>query len=255
MSLPGARADAGAALFVVRIDRPLASETVCRLLARVPEQERRRILRFRQPLDAQRSLIGHLLAREVLGVGDTLSPMRRNGYGRPCLDRPVNGICDLNVSHSGPWVALACCRTGHVGVDVEVERDVGRELMDLVYTRGEQARLDGRSWPGFRAGFFRQWTLKESFIKAVGCGLSFPLLAFSVDLGEEIRLRWTHGDRVAPRWRFLHSTALAPECHLAVCTDGHEPPRRAWRLRLLVDGGEPVFLRDAAALDLTARDH
>jgi 4'-phosphopantetheinyl transferase len=209
-------------------------------------------LRFRRPLDAQRTLIGHLLVRQVLALPDTIWPMRRNRYGRPCLDRAVNGVADFNLSHSGPWVALACCPTGRVGVDIEVERDVSPDLMRLVYTREEQAALEGRSWSGFRDGFFRQWTLKESFIKAVGCGLSFPLLAFAVGVGaaEEIRLRWTDGGRTASRWRFCHSTSLAPGCHLAVCTDGLEPPRRAWRIRLVVEADEPVFVREPAALDL-----
>jgi 4'-phosphopantetheinyl transferase len=251
VSLAAAQVERGAALFVLRMDRAFSSETLGRLSARLPEPERQRIMRFRRPVDAQRSLLAHLLVRELLAGTGGAPPLRRDGYGRPRLDRPVNGIRDLNVSHSGPWVALACCSAGRVGVDVEVERDVGPELAEMVFTPDEQAGL-GAPVRGFREGFFRQWTLKESFVKAVGCGLSLPLLAFSVEGDEEIRLRWTRGGSARSRWRFVHSNALGPDCHLAVCTEGCEPPRYAQPLRLLVDGEGPVFVSEPATLDLAA---
>jgi 4'-phosphopantetheinyl transferase len=242
-----------AALHVLRMDRVYPWETLRTLIDRVPADERRRILRFRRLSDAQRCLVGQLLARELLGLPDGCWPLRRNVYGRPCLDRSVSGLGDFNLSHSGPWVALACTPQGVIGVDVEVERDVSPDLMRLVYTPEEQAPLAGGSGPGFRAAFFRQWTLKESFIKAVGCGLSLPLHAFSVDASEpeRILLRWTTGSSTTLRWRFRHSTALGPACHVAVCTEGVEPPRRAALLRLVIERGTPIFVREAAAVDLT----
>ena len=71
---------------------------------------------------------------------------------------------------------------GRVGVDVEVERDLPD--MEAVARRSfhpdEFGRVMAEEGAERTAAFFRVWSRKEAFIKAVGLGLAYPLDGFVV---------------------------------------------------------------------------
>ena len=93
--------------------------------------------------------------------------------GKPYLAQ-YPGV-QFNLSHSGPWGV--CALSGApVGVDVELVRPLRQNVARRFFTAGEQAYLE--QCP--EREFFRLWTRKESFIKALGKGLTLPLDCFSV---------------------------------------------------------------------------
>lgn len=93
--------------------------------------------------------------------------------GKPYLAR-YPGV-QFNLSHSGPWGV--CALSGApVGVDVELPRPLKYDLARRFFTQAEQIYLAQRP----QREFFRLWTRKESFIKALGKGLTLPLDRFSV---------------------------------------------------------------------------
>lgn len=95
--------------------------------------------------------------------------------GKPYLtDYP--GV-QFNLSHSGPWGACALSEAP-VGVDVELVRPLRQNVAGRFYTPSEQSFLARQPDPD--QAFFRLWTRKESFIKALGKGLTLPLNRFSV---------------------------------------------------------------------------
>jgi 4'-phosphopantetheinyl transferase len=88
----------------------------------------------------------------------------------------------FNVSHSA-GLALIAVSAGHrVGIDIE------RIRPDVDITTLAERFFSDRERAGLRAlpdnlrlpAFFACWTRKESFLKATGDGLSFPLADFSV---------------------------------------------------------------------------
>ena len=91
-----------------------------------------------------------------------LSQMTKSPSGKPQLP----GL-EFNLSHSGPWVALAVGE-GPVGVDVECFRpDLPVEKISARYFTPEERRLADTP-----EGFLRIWTAKESHIKRSGKGLA-----------------------------------------------------------------------------------
>lgn len=125
-----------------------------------------------QPADRLRSVCGELLVRKVISEGFNMENrdiyFAENQYGKPYF--PQKEDFHFNISHSGKWV-LGAFASVQVGVDVEeVHRPVDREVAALVLSPAELARyrqLEEGPAEGF---FFRTWTLKESLVKAMGCG-------------------------------------------------------------------------------------
>ena len=71
--------------------------------------------------------------------------------------------------------------------------------------------------------FYRCWTRKESFIKAVGEGLSYPLDSFAVTMDDDHKARFLKIDNTKDSkkdWR-LHSFVPAEGYIAAITTDGH----------------------------------
>ena len=184
------------------------------LLARcaslLDEQEAARWQRFRRAEDRNLFVIAHAGLRRVLGRCLGLAPetlcFRDGAYGRPELTGPGAGR-DLrfNLSHTAGMVVIVVVDAIACGVDVEDER---REVAIDSLTRRcfapcEAADIRARSGADQRRRFFEYWTLKESYIKAIGLGLATPLKKLSFVLGDPISIRFEAPLRDDPAaWQF-----------------------------------------------------
>jgi 4'-phosphopantetheinyl transferase len=169
----------------------------------------------------------HLQGRYVAGRGTLRRILARylkckpseltfsyTSFGKPFLrDEPESGL-RFNLSHSEDHALLAVTRGRAIGVDIEhIRPDFATlEIAQRFFSESEcQALL--RIPEAERAiAFFRCWTRKEAFIKAIGEGLSFPLDAFAVTLApsEPAALRWLRDDANGKeRWR-LHDLSAPP---------------------------------------------
>jgi 4'-phosphopantetheinyl transferase len=164
--------------------------------------ERQRVNRLIFQRDRDAFIVAHATLRSVLGhcLGAAPAAVRftRDVYGKPTL---ADARCDLrfNLSHSGNYALLALAAGRAVGVDIELVRprapwNVARSF----FARAEQAALIAENTAERSKAFYRCWTRKESFVKAVGCGLSLPLDAFDVSLepsGRQLLLSDHRADR------------------------------------------------------------
>lgn len=179
-------------LHTIMLGRQLPAETVERLKLDVSPANRRRIERFRFWQDAQRTLLGELLARVLLmehcGLANEEVLLQTDEYGKPALaGRPD---VHFNISHAGEWVAVAL-DGAPVGVDVEHIVPIDFAISAQYFSPPEHEELLAQAEADRLEFFFSLWTLKESYIKAVGKGLSLPLRSFSVTpiRGESAELR------------------------------------------------------------------
>lgn len=101
-----------------------------------------------------------------------------NGYGKPFfLNAPE---IHFSISHSGTMVAVAFSGE-EVGCDIERIADFDPELARQALSPEEYDAVTAEDGPEGRSReFFRFWTLKESYMKAMGTGLSIPPQSFSV---------------------------------------------------------------------------
>ena len=91
-----------------------------------------------------------------------------NKYGKPT----VNSDIHFSISHTRGFVCCAVCDV-EVGVDAEYIRPVNTALINKICNAEEKQVLLSEN-NGY-SEFFKYWTLKESYIKMIGMGLSFPM--------------------------------------------------------------------------------
>ena len=160
------------------------------------EDERARAERFhferdRHHFTATRALLRIILASYLASKVEADPQALRFRYSdkeKPSLisERAENAV-EFNVSHSGNAALLAFARGRALGVDVEYTReDFDHEAIAARFFSENERRQLAALAPAERyRGFFRCWTRKEAYIKAVGTGLSLPLDQFDVSLKPE----------------------------------------------------------------------
>jgi 4'-phosphopantetheinyl transferase len=173
-------------------------ERCCQDWLDLAEQERAD--RFRVATSRNQNIIGRGMARRLLS-GERRDPrairFAIEPHGKPVVVEPDDAKLPFNVAHTDGLVLCGIGSPGHQMVGVDVER-LGRrtdpELASRYFSAPEVAYLrQFRTESQRRDVFLRIWTLKESFIKAIGTGLQTPLADFAF---EEI-------DSESPRIRML----------------------------------------------------
>ena len=213
---------------VWRIDVPSWLPRVPRLRRLLAPDERARADRFKFEKDAHRLIIARGALRLLLGTFLHLPPERvdfsYSTTGKPSVD----GL-EFNVSHSGAVILIATHRNC-IGVDVEcVDTPIDvAEMGRLCFTERERALLLNSVSP--TREFFRLWTRKEAWLKAVGSGLSFPLL--DVDVADAL------APRVAPSVildcdlpRRIIDLPVNDDCAGACAISGPDCDVRLWHLQ------------------------
>ncbi len=158
--------------------------------APLDDEERRRADRFINPLHRRRFIQAHTVLRRVLAAYGAGAPESlvfvRDEDGKPRL---TGAGPRFNLSHSGDGVAVAVADFD-VGVDVEQVRPLADRdhLVARFFSPAENAAYEALSPDRRQLAFFRLWTRKEAYLKALGTGLRVSLDSFSVSNGTEAEL-------------------------------------------------------------------
>jgi 4'-phosphopantetheinyl transferase len=156
-------------------------------------------------------LITRALCRTVLSAYANVSPsvwrFGANPYGRPeiALRRPSLRL-RFNLTNATSLVACIVTQDVDAGIDAEELNRRGETvaIADRYFSSTELKALHALPKDRQRYRFFELWTLKESYVKARGMGLSIPLDQFSF-LFEETPIRITFDASladVAACWQF-----------------------------------------------------
>jgi 4'-phosphopantetheinyl transferase len=194
--------------------------TILGLLPYVSPEKQKRINAFKDWRDALHIFIGDLLIRAIacryLGVKNSELQFQTNKYGKPYLA----GIKDFNfnLSHSGKWVV---CAVDHdaVGIDVETFTPIDLNIAPTFCSPKELAYIMGNPEKERICRFYDVWTLKESYIKALGQGLSKEISSFTIEICGNGKARVKEAYGYSPV--FMRQYGLDHNHILSVCAFGH----------------------------------
>ena len=149
--------------------------------AYLPDDSSKKASSFKHAVDAQRQIIGELLARATLSSTFKLANsdirFQYSEHKKPYLENQRDMY--FNISHSGEWVVCALSRK-EVGVDVEKIRKINFNIARRFFSADEVGHLFSLPEKQQLDYFFDLWTLKESYLKTLGTGLTKPLSSFTV---------------------------------------------------------------------------
>lgn len=176
------------------------------------DQELERCAKYVYEKDRRMALITRVSIRKVLSqYSPEVSPkeweFETNEYGRPYVSELMNKhSIFFSISHSKDLLIILISKNMSSGVDVEwINREVNIDLACRYYTSLERAQIEN-SKTEMKSNFIKIWTLKESFIKAIGRGFHYPMSNLSFFLPDNTYNKvhcWINDDKENGRWSFF----------------------------------------------------
>lgn len=209
-------------LWIVPFDTP--DRDIEELRALLSADEREKVGRYRFEADRNCYIITRGILRQLIGQYIDLAPQdllfEYNPHGKPLL--PQSPLA-FNVSHSGNFALLAFSATGSIGVDIELIRSnfTFSRLVPRYFSSDQITEIEQSQNP--RATFFKLWTLKEAFIKAIGTGIFHDLNSLTIQL---TTAHFTHPEN-HKRWS-VNPLNIHPNYAAAVI---HDTPNATIELR------------------------
>ena len=144
----------------------------------IPDWRRQHIMKYLRPCDRKLSLGAWRLLENTL---------ERHGFSAANVTMGENGKpkCDgvyFNLSHSGDMV-LCVISDAAVGCDIEMVTDAPMEVAERYFSDSERNYISSaETAAGKNRRFFRLWTMKESYLKTTGEGMSLSPDRVEIDL-------------------------------------------------------------------------
>jgi 4'-phosphopantetheinyl transferase len=183
---------------------------------------------------ALRQLLGTCIGTDPRDIAFDYGP-----HGKPVLRQVRTSTrLEFSVSHSSDQALIGITQGRQLGVDIE-QIDPAVRILKLAtrfFSTREATELNGLPSDDQLAGFYRGWTCKESYLKATGQGLSFPLNRFSVSLNPHqpaALLEVVDLPEELSRWR-LESIDILPGFAAAVLFEangGESPTVARWVMK------------------------
>jgi len=160
------------------------------LLSKIDSWKKERICRLRKDKDFERKLLGEMLIRDILvneyDMREEAIVFSCNSYGKPYLSTERN--IHFNISNSDDYVVCAI-GSEELGIDIEHIMPIDPLVAESFFSAEEINNLKGYEGHKKLEYFYRVWTIKESYIKALGKSIDLGLERYTVrQRGGNIRL-------------------------------------------------------------------
>ena len=152
-------------------------------LSLLSETRRQKVLSCKTSSKKAGSLAAGLLLNYALkerGLSEKNMLYDCTSKGKPYF--PEYPALHFSLSHSYDY-ALCAVSGNEIGCDIEKKRPANQNIARRFFTQSEQSYISHFNDPMQRqTAFYRLWTMKESLLKTIGCGLTIPLDCFSIEI-------------------------------------------------------------------------
>lgn len=164
----------------------------------LPDYRKKKIDKMKFENDKILSLGAGLLTKHVLNINNLNDKdIKFINNGKPVIDNLF-----FNISHSKKYVI---CTTADkaVGADIEEISEYNENIPKRFFSKNECEYLSKQPEANKSKEFFRIWTIKESYIKMTGEGISCGLDSFWVDFAKNIKI-----------YRSINNIPIKQECNI-----------------------------------------
>ncbi len=202
-------------VYVLKINRKLTKQEFNKLLTFISPTKKVAILELNTYIKAQESLLGEVMARviicDMLKIKNDTLLFSTNKFGKPVIRNHPQS--HFNISHSNNWIA--CILAKHpVGIDVETIQPINLRVVKKILSMSEYESFLSQPKKYQLKYFYTLWTIKESYVKAIGKGLSIPLNSFDIKDNKIIHID-TNKDKITPH--FYQTILLDDNTVCSVC--------------------------------------
>ncbi len=232
---------------VWRADLNLSASRIEQLAQILSPDEQQRAQRFYFERDRKRFIAGRGILRAMLSryldLDPTLLQFSYSSRGKPALaNTDTERTLCFNLSHSNELALYAVRRVSvndagkgstqeslkescNLGIDLEHLRPMpdAEQLAKRFFSPREYAAISSLPPEQKQEAFFKGWTCKEAYLKAIGYGLAgLEQVEVSLTPGEPAALLSIQGDsKAASRWS-LQQLIPAPGYMAALAVEGHD---------------------------------
>jgi 4'-phosphopantetheinyl transferase len=204
-------------VFVLQLDEAKYSpEFQEELLQYLPESGRLRVRDRLNNTSKLQSVAGELLARYSVGqfTGNSTQKisLKYGEKGKPHIENLSE--VHFNISHSGYYVVCAVAAS-EIGIDVERIRKVNLRIAERFFSASEIEDLMKHHETERMHYFITLWTIKESYLKAIGRGLTQHLNSFTI-IKKQNSYQLT-GNKEAEKYS-IETHELAQDYRMAICS-------------------------------------
>lgn len=207
-------------IWSIRLDPPIDKVSQLRNILSLDECSKAD--RFYFERDRNHFIVARAMLRKILARYLDVSPseiiFNYQKYGKPELNESLLNLnpsklhnLRFNLSHSGELAICGITLEREIGVDIEhlarIVKDF-EQIAERFFSPREAAEFRLLPQVDKSLAFFRCWTRKEAYIKAIGQGLSFPLDKFDVTFTSNVArlLRVVDHPKEVARWTLKELT-------------------------------------------------
>jgi 4'-phosphopantetheinyl transferase len=151
-------------------------------LSFLTESEINKINNYKTQLLRNRQIVSKAILKktisEYLNIDILEIEYSLNKYGKPFLNKSLNhSSLNFNISHSEN-IGIFAFSLDDIGIDVEKIKEISNlgEVKEITLTDFEQKWYNNLDKEVQTEIFYKVWTIKEAFLKAIGKGFSFSPL-------------------------------------------------------------------------------
>ncbi|WP_042149755.1 4'-phosphopantetheinyl transferase superfamily protein [Paucisalibacillus sp. EB02] len=212
-------------VYAVKIPEEINEEDYQVLLSFTSIEKREKIKKVKHKQSLYQTLIGDIVIRLIIlenkiRLSNEEIDFEYNRFGKPRLKNESSFM--YNISHSNEWV-VCVVDSCQVGIDIEYKKPIELRYFEKVFSLEELIDIRSKNPFNQQEYFYDLWTLKESYIKMIGEGFSYPVSSLTVKKNSLVDIQLVNS--INNSNPYFKQYNIDPNYTLSVCAEKEDFPK------------------------------